>query len=111
MTKKFWNDWQKRIGETKQVYLAYKPYPYFGDRIENRLSYSRDLLGYRLDKDGCDEIVSVKFDGNSVHFIISRKTLVTDLASRRGYHYHAENKEISVNRKDIVSVEFFKKKK
>lgn len=108
MTKKFWNDWQKRIGETKQVYLAYKPY--FGDRIENRLSYSRDLLGYRLDKDGCDEIVSVKFDGNSVHFVISRKTLVTDLASRRGYHYHAENKEISVNRKDIVSVEFFKKK-
>ena len=109
MTKKFWNDWQKRIGETKQVYLAYKPY--FRDRIENRLSYSRDLLGYRLDKDGCDEIVSVKFDGNSVHFVISRKTLVTDLASRRGYHYHAENKEISVNRKDIVSVEFFKKKK
>lgn len=108
MTKKFWNDWQKRIGETKQVYLAYKSY--FGDRIENRLSYSRDLLGYRLDKDGCDEIVSVKFDGNSVHFVISRKTLVTDLASRRGYHYHAENKEISVNRKDIVSVEFFKKK-
>ena len=109
MTKKFWNDWQKRIGETKQVYLAYKPY--FEDRIENRLSYSRDLIGYRLDKDGCDEIVSVKFDSNSVHFVISRKTLVTDLASRRGYHYHAENKEISVNRKDIVSVEFFEKKK
>lgn len=109
MTKKFWNDWQKRIGETKQVYLAYKSY--FGNGIENTLRYSRDLLVDRLDKDGCDEIVSVKFDGNSVHFVISRKTLVTDLASRRGYHYHAENKEISVNRKDIVSVEFSKKKK
>ncbi len=109
MTKKFWNDWQKRVGETKQVYLAHESC--FGFRLENRLRYSYDLLNERFEADGCDEIVSVKFDGDYVHFVISRKTLVTDLASRRGYHYHAENKEISVNRKDIVSVEFFKKKK
>ena len=108
MTKKFWNDWQKRVGETKQVYLAYMTF--FG-KIGNELRYSRKLLTERLDDVGCDKIVSVKFNGDTVHFVINRKTLVTDLASRNGYRYHAENKNISINRRDIISVEFFENKK
>ena len=46
MTKKFWNDWQKRIGETKQVYLAYTSY--FGNGIEKDLVIDNSNSVYTL---------------------------------------------------------------
>lgn len=107
MTKKFWNDWQKRIGETKQVYLSYES---FGRKVNTRWC-SRDLLDYSLSDDGNDNIISVKFKGDTVDMVIERKRYVTDLSSRRGYHYHVENEYVTLNRKDIITIEFFKNKK
>jgi len=106
MTKKFWNDWQKRIGETKQVYLSYD---FFGRKMNGRCNCRR-LLTYRLTDDGNDKVISVKFNGDTVSMVIERKTCVTDLSSRRGYHYHSENEHITLNREDIITVEFFENK-
>jgi len=107
MTKKFWNDWRKRVGETKQIYLVYE---FFGQKINN-LWCARGLLGYCLDDDGHDKIISVKFNGDTVDMVIERKRYVTDLSSRRGYHYHTENEYVTFNRKDVITVEFFESKK
>ena len=105
MTKKFWNDWQKRVGETKQVYLSYTS---FGRKL-NTLWCARLLLNETFsDKDGNDRIISIKFNSNTVDMIIERKRRVIDLSSRRGYHYHTENEYVTLHRKDIVSVEFIK---
>ena len=106
MTKKFWNDWQKRVGETKQVYLAYEV---FG-RTNNVLRYGKKLLIERLDDYGCDKVVSVNFKGDTVYLVIARKHLVYD-GRNVGYHYHSENEYVSLNRKDIISVGFFESKK
>ena len=103
MTKKFWNDWQKRVGETKQIYLVYES---FGKKI-NKLWYARGLLSYHLDGDPSDRIISIKFKGDTIDMVIERQSFVSDLSSRRGYHYHSENEYVTLKREDIISVEFF----
>ena len=97
MTKKFWNDWKGRIGETEQVYLCWK----FNN--DNRLRYSSDLL----DLDVGDRILSTEFNKDTVKMKIERKNYVADY-STKGYHYNVQNEYVTIDRKDIVSVEFKK---
>ena len=92
MTKKFWNEWQTRIGETKTIVLQ-NGQIYFGKE-----EYANTL-------------VSVKFTGNTVElvfdtFYVSGK-LVNGKVQRR---YNKEQKTITLNRTEIKTVEFWQNK-
>ena len=87
MTKKFWNDWQKRVGETKQI-LGFLPWGEAGG----------SLIGYLPFK-----IISAKFNGNTVELVLETKS---EVFGKNGYHIHIENKYFTFNRKDIATVEF-----
>lgn len=96
MTKKFWNDWQNRIGETKQIYgwLTYKTY----DGIEKK-KVGGSLVGYLPFK-----ILSAKFNGDTVDLKLEIKTQVFDFYCKS--HFHIENKYLTLHRKDIATVDF-----
>ena len=100
MTKKFWNDWKRRIGETKQVYLCRHKTKWFDEK--NSLRYSKDLLNLWRG----ERILSYKFNGNTIDFVIERKHYVA--GGPMGYHYHTENEHVTIHRKDIITVEFKK---
>jgi len=89
MTKKFWTDWQKRIGETKQI-LGFLPWGEVGG----------SLIGYLPFK-----IISAKFNGNTVELVLETKSEVFD---KNGYHIHVENKYFTLNRKEIATIEFIR---
>ncbi len=95
MTKKFWNDWQKRIGETNQIYgwLIHKTY----DGIEKK-QIGGSMIGYLPFK-----ILSAKFNSNTVELVLETKS---EVFGKNGYHIHVENKYFTLNRKDIATVEF-----
>ena len=90
MTKKFWNDWQKRVGETKAIYGWY-------ENSKGR-EIGGSLIGYLPFK-----IISAKFNGNTVNLVLETKSEVFD---KNGYHIHVENKYFTFNRKEISTVEF-----
>ena len=91
MTKKFWNDWQKRFHETAGIYMKLK---------EDRNDY-----GSYLYYPGDAEILEAKFEGNTL-------TLVTEelkpKIDRTGFHYYKEKITYTVERKNIKTV-YFKK--
>ena len=97
MTKKFWNDWKARIGETEQIYLCSK----FTN--DNKRWNSNSLLNLGVG----DRILSTEFNKDTVKMKIERKNYVADY-STKGYHYNVQNEYVTVDRKDIVSVEFKK---
>lgn len=90
MTKKFWNDWQNRIGETKAIYGWYEN--------SKGKEVGGSLIGYLPFK-----IISVKFNGNTVNLVLETKS---EVFGKNGYHIHTENKYFTFNRKDIATVEF-----
>ena len=100
MTKKFWRDWKRRIGETRQVYLCRQKTKWFD--YQNSLDYAKDLL----DLWRGERILSYKFNGDTIDFVIERKHYVND--GHFNWHYHVENEYLTIKRKDIVSVEFKK---
>ena len=92
MTKKFWNDWQKRFHETDGIYMKYKE--------------DRNNFGAYLYYPGDDvKILEAKFEGNTL-------TLVTEelkpKIDRTGFHYYKEKITYTVERKNIKTV-YFKK--
>lgn len=87
MTKKFWKDWQNRIGETKQI-LGFMPWGEAGG----------SLVGYLPFK-----IISAKFNGNTVELVLETKS---EVFGKNGNHIHVENKYFTFNRKEISTVEF-----
>lgn len=99
MTKKFWNDWKARIGETEQVYLCPK---YGWLKGCNDLFYADRLL----DLYKGERILSHKFNGNTIELVIERKIYVED--GIFGWHYDVQNECVTIHRKDIVSVTFKK---
>lgn len=90
MTKKFWNDWQKRIGETKQIYGWYEN--------SKGKCVGGSLTGYLPFK-----ILSAKFNGDTIDLKLEIKSEVWTF---QGIHTHVENKYLTLNRKDISTVEF-----
>jgi hypothetical protein len=93
MTKKYWIDWQKRIGETKNIWLFSK---YYGNSFYGH---------YLLDDNDC--IVKISFHGNTVDLVIERHTKVIDWNTRSLKH-HIENEHLTLHRVEIASIEFVK---
>jgi len=87
MTKKFWNDWQKRVGETKEI----KGFYIYG-------GIGCSLVGYLPFR-----ILSAKFDKDVVDLILE-ETSYNPISGR----HHVENRYVTLNRKDIATVRFNK---
>ena len=92
MTKKFWNDWQKRFGETDGIYMK------FDEDLNNFDSY----LYYPGDD---VKILEAKFEGNTLTLITEQ---LKSKLCRTGIHYYKEKITYTVERKNIKTV-YFKK--
>ena len=85
MTKKFWQDWQKRVNATDEIFL----FVYMNDgTIHNEWSHQIEGI-----------IQSVEFNGNYVK--IHHQVW---LAGFYGRHY--ENRTTTVHRKNIRTIKF-----
>ena len=91
MTKKFWNDWQKRIGETKNIYL------FFGQN-----GWRRKRPTGELNELAGDILLKAEFHGNAVDLIIERwhHTLTKAMP--------IENQHITLHREEIACIKFKK---
>lgn len=99
MTKKFWNDWQKRVGETKAIYGWCKWTRHDGVEMKRE---GGSLIGYSPFK-----ILSAKFNGDTVDL----KLEVVDRTFNRStwsFNNHVENKYYVLHRNDISTVKFIK---
>jgi hypothetical protein len=94
MTKKFWKDWQKRVGETKNIWLFSK---YYGNAF-----YGSYVLNNN------DKLVKVKFHEDTVDLIIERHKEVLDFNTRSIKQY-VENENLTLNRNDIATIYFLRK--
>jgi hypothetical protein len=96
MTKKFWNDWKLRLGETEEIYVFYEV---FGEKRWHGGRISGLHCHYPF------KILSANFNGNiSVD-------LCLEITKPVSSHYTTENKYITLMRKDIATVKFKTKKK
>jgi hypothetical protein len=84
MTKKFWNDWQKRIGETKEINGFYNG------------GIGGSLVGYLPFR-----ILSAKFNKDVVDLILEEASY-NPISGR----HHVENRYVTLNRKYIATVRF-----
>ena len=83
MTKKFWNDWQNRIGETKNIYLSKSYYKVLRDK---------------------DKLIKATFHDDAVDLIIERHNWVISYTSAE--HWHIENEYLTLHRDEIATIEF-----
>jgi hypothetical protein len=96
MTKKFWNDWQKRIDETYRIDL-------FESIKVNGKFYNRwNLLSHSF---ADDEIIKATFNNDSVDLVIKQYRWVVSSPS----HLHTENLYATLERTNIKSIEFNRK--
>ena len=93
MTKKYWNNWQNRIGETKNIYLFSK---YYGNAF-----YGSYVLNTN------DRLIKATFHGDAVDLIIERHNKVIDW-NTRSLKQHVENEYLTLHRNEIASIEFIK---
>lgn len=93
MTKKFWKDWQNRIGETKNIWLFSK---YYGNAFYG---------SYVLNTD--DRLIKAKFHEDTVDLIIERHNRIIDWHTRSLKH-HVENEYLTLHRTEIASIKFIK---
>lgn len=93
MTKKFWADWQKRFGETKNIYLFYKD------------STNWNGSSCIFDGEFGDKLIHAKFYDNKVKLIIERKYLKTSNFSTFN-HIDVETK--TYDRNEIATIKFYK---
>ena len=93
MTKKYWADWQKRIGETKNIWLFSK---YHGNAFYG---------SYVLNTD--DRLIKATFHRDAIDLIIERHNRVIDW-NTRSLKQHVENEYLTLHRNEIASIEFIK---
>ena len=91
MTKKFWKDWQNRIGETKNIELCS-----FVTNKNNGRTYYHSVLS-----NGEDKILKASFNGNTVYLVIERHGWGNG-------HNTVENEYLTLHRTEIDSIEFMK---
>lgn len=92
MTKKFWKDWQNRIGETKDIELNVCVF-----NKNNARCYYHSVLSQVYN----DKILKASFHGDAVDLIIERHGWGNG-------HYTVENEYLSLHRTDIKTVIFNK---
>ena len=96
MTKKFWNDWQKRVGETYRISL------YESINVNGHLYNRWNLLSHSF---ADDEIIKATFNNDSVDLVIKQYRWVSSSPS----HLHTENLYVTLERTNIKSIEFNRK--
>ena len=101
MTKKFWADWQKRIGETKNIYLFGKIYNGDGSFAYYIGKWPSPLL----DED--DRLIKATFHNDVVDLIIECHNRVLDWNTCSLKH-HVENEYKTLHRDEIASIKFIK---
>lgn len=92
MTKKYWNDWKRRIGETINIHL-------FWNRIDGTII--RKANSGLLDPE--DRIVKATFHEKSVDLTIERSNYYYI-----GSHYLSKNEYITLEREKIACIIFKK---
>lgn len=90
MTKKFWNEWQKRLGETKAI-CRWVYYDNGCQRCQTHRMVGQDIPNRFLSFDFSGDTVKVEYE-------VKNQTLSGS--------YHFENHSIILNRTDIVTIEF-----
>jgi len=90
MTKKYWADWQKRIGETKDIELNVCVF-----NKNNARCYYHSVLSQVYN----DKILKASFHGDSVDLIIERH-------SWGNGHNVVENEYLTLHRTEIKNIEF-----
>jgi len=95
MTKKFWNDWKKRVNETYRIDLF--------ESVEiNGEFYNRwNLLNHSFVD---DKIIKANFNNDSVDLVIEQYRWVSSSPS----HLHKENLYVTLKRANIKTIEFIK---
>lgn len=91
MTKKFWKDWQKRIGETENISLVS-----FITNKNNGRTYYHSVLSKVC---GDDKILKASFNGDSVDLVIERHGWGNG-------HHTVENEYLTLHRTEIKNIEF-----
>lgn len=87
MTKKFWKDWQKRVGETKEI-KGFMPWGEIGG----------SLVGYLPFK-----IISAIFHHhNDTVDLVLEETSFNPITHK----HHVENRYLTLNRKEISTIIF-----
>lgn len=91
MTKKFWKDWQNRIGETKNIELSS-----FITNKNNGRTYYHSVLSNIY---GEDKILKASFNGNTVDLVIERHGWGNG-------HHTVENEYLTLHRNEIETIVF-----
>ena len=91
MTKKFWNDWQKRVGETENISLNVCIF-----NKNNGRYYYHSVLSHLY---GDDKILKASFYGDVVDLVIERHGWGNG-------HHTVENEYLTLNRTEIKNIEF-----
>ena len=92
MTKKFWKDWQNRIGETKDIELNVCVF----NKNNGRCYYHSVLSSVYNDK-----ILKASFHGDAVDLVIERHGLGNG-------HHTVENEYLTLHRNEISGIKFIK---
>ena len=93
MTKKFWNDWKKRVGETYRIDL------FKSVEVNGELYNGWYLLSHSF---ADDKIIKAKFNNDSVDLVIERHRWVISSPS----HLHKEILYVTLERANIKSIKF-----
>lgn len=97
MTKKFWSDWQNRIGETSNVYVYRGYHNKYASRLLNNWEY---MDGPK------DKIIKAEFHNDTVDLVIERHHSVWTNGRNQ---FTSENEYVTIHRIDIKYIEFIKK--
>ena len=93
MTKKFWNDWKKRVNETYRIDL------FESVKIDGEFYNRWNLLNHIF---GDDEVIKATFNGDTVDLAIKQHRWVNGSPS----HLHTENLYVTLERANIKSIKF-----
>lgn len=96
MTKKFWEDWQNRIGETDNIIILH---PF----ILNGVYFRRRLI----DTASGSKLIKATFNGDTVDLVIELHTSVFN-KDLWVFNERIENVYLTLRRKDIKTI-YFKK--
>ena len=94
MTKKFWNDWQKRVYETEDIYLFLVYYDGMV-RTTSNCAFLSKYLG--------DRIIKADFHNDAVDLIIERHTNVW---KNGDIHQVVQNEYKTLHREEIAKIKF-----
>ena len=99
MTKKFWADWRRRIGETKNIYLFGKIYNGDGSFAYYVGKWPSPVLNEN------DRLIKVTFHNDAVDLVIERHNRVIDW-NTCSIKQHVENEYKTLHRNEIASIKF-----